>query len=451
MKRILLIDDDAILTMLLSGILKKSGYDVTTAPDGTTGLHYASTKNPELIITDYQMPDFTGMEVLGEIKKRLPDIPVIMLTAHGDVSLTIKAIQNGAFDFIEKPINPKEILEAIANGLKASERSKTLSEAITPGTRKSMEENLLAGKTPVMRDIFKNIGRVSMNKVNVVVMGETGTGKERVARMIHYSGISRDYPFISINCSAVGEEELDKELFGGLDARIKGGIRIGKLSKAGLGTIFLSEFTMLTPRLQARLLDFINNSLRHIETDQPPFSARIIASTSRNIDELVDQGLFMNELYYHLKVFSFQIPSLRHRKEDISELTNHILQQLNRSLNKKIHKIDDGVISQLQTYDWPGNVRELKNILMQAMILSHGDVLEQKHIIIPVKPIRETTPEPVADGISSSAPIQSLADVEKIHIQKIFSYTNRNKQETAKLLGITRPTLNAKLEKYGIV
>ena len=445
--RILIIDDDPVLTMLLAGILKKSGYDVITAADGTSGLETTKNKKPDLVITDYQMPDFTGLEVLDKLKASHPDMPVIVLTAHGDVSLTIKAIQNGAFDFIEKPIDPKEILAAIRNGLQALERSRSKVTTIKPEVRKSLEENLLVGKAPAMREIFKNIGRVSLNRVNVLITGETGTGKERVARLIHYSGVSHDHPLAVINCGATSEEELIKELFGTVDNRLKSGVRAGKLEQAGMGTVLLNEVTLLSPTLQARLLEIIKQQrLNPMEQGASgiDFNARVIASTSQNIEPLVESGQFLKNLYYRIREFSIHVPPLRERKDDIPELVNNLLQQLNRSLGKKVSTIDKEAYPLLKNHAWPGNIRELKNILTQAMILSHGDVVQAKHILIP-------KPEAATISDHPDTPLLTIAEVEKQHISMVLRRTNWNKQEAAAALGITRPTLNAKIEKYQIV
>ncbi len=359
--------------------------------------------------------------------------------------MTIKAIQNGAFDFIEKPVNPKEILEAIRSGLQSAERSQSRNEALKPTVRKTLEENLHVGKDPVMREIYKNIGRVSLNKVNVLITGETGTGKERVARLIHYSGISREHPMVTVNCSTISEEELTKELFGTKDARMKSGIRSGKLEQAGLGTVFLNEVSRLSLNLQARLFEIIQK-YQEDEMGRPSltrsFIGRIIATTSFDIEAMVHEGTFLKDLYYQIKEFSIHVPPLRERKHDIPELVNHLLQQLCRSLDKRIDHVQEEIIPLLQSYSWPGNVRELKNILTQAIILSHNGMLQKKHIIIP-KP--ET-----ADYEEDKTSVSSLADIEKIHITKVLSITKWNKQEASTLLGITRPTLNAKIEKYGI-
>lgn len=446
MNRILIIDDDPVLTMLLSGILRKSGFDVLTAGDGTSGLKLTATAKPELVITDYQMPDYTGLEVLDKLKGQYPNLPVILLTAHGDVSLTIKAIQNGAFDFIEKPIDPKEILAAIRNGLQAAERLRDKTAAITPSVRKTLEENLLVGKDPVMREIFKNIGRVSLSRVNVLITGESGTGRERVARLIHFSGVSRDHPIIVVNCGAANEEELERELFGNADNRMKSGMREGKLTQAGQGTVVLNEVTLLPLGLQAKLVEAIKKQgveRTGEEMTTPPFHARVVATTSQSAGQAIEAGTFLKELFYQVNEFTIRVPPLRDRKEDIPELVNNLLHQLNRSFEKRVVSIDDEVFVTLQAHDWPGNIKELKNILTQAMILSHSGILETKHFIIPKKQER------VADRPEASD-IRPLADIEKDHISRVLKHTNWNKQEASSLLGITRPTLNAKIEKYQI-
>jgi len=205
MSKILAIDDDSIIRTLLSNSLSKAGYNVVTAADGESGLMKAANEKPDIVITDYQMPGISGLDVITELKKSYPGLPVILLTAHGDVALTIKSIQLGAYDFIEKPIQMQEVLEVIKNGLEISRQSQTLVETITPEIRKVIEDNLLVGKTPVMREIFKNSGRISINKVNVLITGDTGTGKELIARIVHFSGITREHPLVVVNCSALNE------------------------------------------------------------------------------------------------------------------------------------------------------------------------------------------------------------------------------------------------------
>lgn len=444
MKKVLIIDDDEIILLLLNNLLKKSGYEVMTATDGESGLILAKSRNPDLVVTDYKMPGISGLDVVQELGRNQPGLPVIVLTAHGDVSLTIKTIQAGAYDFIEKPIQPKELLEAIRNGIQASIQSQSLSETISFTARKAIEDNLLAGKTPVMREIFKNIGRISLNKMSVLITGETGTGKEQVARLIHYSGITRDHPMLVVNCSASDDEQLEQEIFGSgkglFDSNRKE--RLGKLEQAGEGTLFIDEFPQLSLNLQAKLLRVLQEMAfaKDSNEQKPVLQARIIASSNKSLDDLVEEGKLLKELYFNLRVFNIELPALRHRIEDIPELLSHMIQKLNRKLNKNILKVEDGVIEMLKNYNWPGNIREMENVLTQAIILSRGDVLEREHVHLNQR-------DKVFSRLDQKN-LVSLADVEKEHIRIVLKAVNWSKLEASRILDITRPTLNAKIEKY---
>ena len=447
MSKILVIDDDSIIRTLLSNSLSKSGYVVITANDGESGIKKAESEKPDLVITDYQMPGLSGLDVLNELKRTQPGIPVILLTAHGDVALTIKSIQLGAYDFIEKPIQLQEVLEIIKNGLEVSRQSQILIETISPEARKVIEENQLVGKTPSMREIFKNIGRISMNNVNVLITGDTGTGKELIMRLIHFSGITREHPLVVVNCSALNESVFTNELFGYAAGAYPEAVtsKKGKFELAGEGSIFLDNISDLSEAMQTRLLRVI----QEMEFEKPgsqeliPLKARIIASTNKDLEELVRTGKFREELYYRLKGFTIALPPLRKRKEDIEELVKHLIQKLNRKLNKNILKIGDGVIDLLKRHSWPGNVRELENTLMQAMIMTRSDVLEKEHIIVYNQQQQSSHTEDEFILVPISA-------VEKVHIQKVLDKLNWNKLEASKVLEITRPTLNAKIKRYDL-
>ena len=447
MSKILVIDDDSIIRTLLSNSLSKSGYTVITANDGESGIKKAESEKPDLVITDYQMPGLSGLDVLNQLKKTQPGIPVILLTAHGDVALTIKSIQLGAYDFIEKPIQLQEVLEIIKNGLEISRQSQLLIETISPEARKVIEENQLVGKTPAMREIFKNIGRISMNNVNVLITGDTGTGKELIMRLIHFSGITREHPLVVVNCSALNESVFTNELFGYVAGAYPEALtsKKGKFELAGEGSIFLDNISDLSEAMQTRLLRVI----QEMEFEKPgsqeliPLKARIIASTNKDLEELVRNGKFREELYYRLKGFTIALPPLRKRKEDIEELVKHLMQKLNRKLNKNILKIGDGVIDMLKRHSWPGNVRELENTLMQAMIMTRSDVLEKEHIIV-------YDQQQQSNHIDDESILVPISAVEKVHIQKVLDKLNWNKLEASKVLEITRPTLNAKIKRYDL-
>lgn len=426
MKSILLIDDDPVVRSLVSGILRKNGYNVFVAKDGREGIDLTKEKQPDLVITDYQMPGISGIEVLGKIKKMNAAMPVIMLTAHGDATLTIKSIQEGAFDFIEKPINSKELLQTIKNGLVTVAPQEEESEGVSIQQKK--DENIMVGKTPVMLNVFKNIGRVSNNNINLLITGETGVGKERLARLIHHTGPNANNPLLLINCKSVDKSEL-------ADLFEKG---------VNQGSLLLDEVGSMDLDTQLVLMNLIEKTNQQASQGAKP-AYRMISIDRSDLNDLSEQGLFLKELLYHLKVFVFEIPPLRDRKEDIPYIVHHLIQQLNPELAKNINHVEDGVMPLLQSHQWPGNVRELKNVLMQAMVLSQSDTLQKKNIRIQGLPMATKEQKEVL-----KADLRPLADVEKEHIAKTLHLLRWNKQETAAVLGITRPTLNAKIDKYGL-
>ncbi len=428
MEKILVIEDDPVSRTLLSEILKKSGYEVLIAKNGHEGIELATSNRPDLVITDFQMPGMTGVEVLASLKELNPLLPVIMLTAYGDASLTIKSMQSGAFDFIEKPINPKELVQVVRNGLRTSGNiypDKQTEEE----RRRQKDENIMVGKSTAMLSIFKNIGRLSQNFVNVLILGGSGTGKERLAKLIHHSGPNTDKPLTVIICKALNEDDFKRAFLNGVKS----------------GTIVLDEVGSLSYEMQSLLLELLEKYPQHSVHGEGS-NYRIISTSRLDISKMAEEEVFLKELYYQLNVFTFHLPPLKERIADVPFLVDHLVQELNQSLDKNITKIEDGIIQLFQAYDWPGNTRELKNVLMQAMVLSHGDLLQKKHIRI-----EGVTADEAVGRESVNIQMQSLDDVEKEHIAKVLSVLGWNKQDAAATLGITRPTLNAKIEKYGLV
>jgi two-component system response regulator AtoC len=450
MEKILVIEDDKITRRLIKEILSRTGYDVIEAEDGAKGLEAFKSEKPDLVITDYQMPVMNGLRVLSEVRSGNPNVPVIMLTGFGDIALTIKSIQIGAFDFLEKPINAPQLKEIVTSALNSVQSSKKHEDVLKEGISidKKIQENILIGKSPQIKEIFKNIGRVSLNKVNVLIEGESGTGKELIARLIHYSGITRDKPLVVVNCSALTETLLESELFGHEKGSFTGSLKTkkGKFEMAEDGTIFLDEISEINLNTQVKLLRVIQElEFERVGGETTiPMQARIIAATNKKLEKLIEEGKFREDLYYRLKVFTVQLPPLRERKDDIKDLTVHFLTKLNKRFNKNVSKIGDGVIEFLQQHYWPGNVRELENTIMQAIVMSKNDVLEVDNIKINTR---------VVEGVNTmdtfeAGPLRSLADIEKQYIKHVLDEVKWNKIEASRILEITRPTLNAKIEKY---
>ena len=451
MEKILIIDDDKLVRRIIKMSLLNAGYDIIEAEDGESGLKLVRSEHPDLVICDYQMPGITGLEVLLEINKLKINLPVIVLTGFGDVVLTIKSIQLGAFDFLEKPVNATMLKTTVQRAINSVKRSNSLTKVLhnDVSSESMLEDNILVGKTPQMKEIFKNIGLISMNKVNVLIQGDTGTGKELIARLIHFSGITRDKPLVVVNCSALTESLLESELFGHVKGSFTDSIRDkkGKFELAGEGSIFLDEISEISLNTQVKLLRVI----QELEFEKVggeatiPMKARIITASNKNLEKLIEEGKFREDLYYRLKVFTINLPPLRERKEDINDLVIHFLYKLNKRFNKNVTKIGDGVIEMLQHHTWYGNVRELENTILQAIVMSKNDVLEKENIILNDR-MHDTS-----EKITELPEFRSLASLEKYHIKRILDEVKWNKVEASRILDITRPTLNAKIEKYNIV
>lgn len=449
MAKILIIDDDRFNRHLLKETLKSEGYAIIEAADGESGVKAVHSENPDIVITDYQMPGISGLEVLTEALKFRNNLPVIILTEHGDVGLTIKSIQMGAYDFLEKPFKPQQLKSIVGDALNLLHISQTLNGVLPEDISADNADRLLVGKTAQMKEIFKNIGRISMNKANILIQGETGTGKELIARLIHYSGITNDKPLVTVNCSALTESLLESELFGHVKGSFTGSTRdkAGKFELAGEGTIFLDEISEISLNTQVKLLRVIQElEFEKVGGENTiPMKARIIAATNKDLEELIKQGKFREDLYYRLKVFTINLPPLRDRKEDIRDLTIHFLHKLNKRFNKNVVKIGDGVIELLQEHDWYGNVRELENTILQAIVMSKADVLEKENITFISR-----KPDPKLNGADHSLQFRTIAELEKFHIKRTLDQLRWNKVEVARYLDITRPTLNAKIEKYNL-
>ncbi len=447
MAKLLIIDDDEQVREILNVNLKELGHKVFLAENGAKGLKAVEKYSPDLIICDLIMPDMNGIQVLEKVKNYDPYIQVILFTAYYDMSSIIKAMQKGAFDYMQKPIDMEQLKIKINRALKIQSVSQQLEAYISEDFLEYQLDNSLIGRTPAMREIFKNIGQLSSNKVSVLIQGESGTGKELIAKVIHYNGVSKDQPFVAVNCTALSRELLESELFGHVKGAFTGAIKDkkGKFELAREGTIFLDEISEMSLDLQAKLLRVLQErEFEKVGGEYTlPMKARIIAASNRDLEKLVEAGQFREDLYYRLKVFTINLPPLRERKEDIPLLVVHFLKKINKELHKNVMKIPMEVMELLQEYDWPGNVRELENILLQAVVLSSSDVLVKENILL--RKNNKTKDTPPAEELLS------LEEVEKRHIKYVLEKVNGDKQKAIQILGISKPTLYSKLEKYNLI
>jgi two-component system response regulator AtoC len=446
MESILIIDDDESFGETLEIFLADMGCRILRANNGKVGLDIIESEHPDLVITDYKMPQLNGLQVLKRVKEIDSKIQVIMLTAFEDMDSTIKAMQLGAYDYVEK-LELERIKAITKRALESKKLSERLVIAISEDSSDYQLENSLVGSTKAMKEIYKKIGKISSTKINVLIQGESGTGKELITKIIHYTGVTHDQPFIAVNCTALSESLLESELFGHVKGAFTGAIRDkkGKFELAEEGTIFLDEISEISPNLQVKLLRVLQE--REFERVGGeitiPMKARVVSASNKNLAELVKLGKFREDLFYRLKVFTIEIPPLRERKEDIPKLVVHFLKKINKELHKNVWKIPYEVMEILQTHEWVGNVRELENTLLQAVVLAKGDVMEKEYILLKHNEI-------VINNKTNIANL-SLADIEKSHIMLVLEEVNWDKQMASKILGIAKTTLYNKIETYGLI
>lgn len=446
MSRILVVDDDESIRETLCNYLSRMNYDVDNAVDGKEALLKVKKERPDLVISDIRMPSLTGIELMVAAKEINPNIHFILMTAYDDMETTIQAIQKGAYDYIEKPLEISKLKIIIERALNNKILSDRL-ESVIRGTEYSeKQKNIIIGKSPLMKSVLKKIGQVADNRVTTLIQGESGTGKELVAKAIHYSGITKDEPFVAVNCTALTESLLESELFGHVKGSFTGSIRDkkGKFELADKGTLFLDEISEISANLQVKLLRILQEKeFERVGADYTiQMKARVIVATNKNLQKLVDAGKFREDLFYRLNVVTIDVPPLRERREDIPLLINHFLKKINSELHKNVFKVSDEAMELLLNHDWVGNVRELENTLMQAIVLSNGDVLEADNVLL--RKVDKINSE--FDDITKF----SLSDMEKLHIKNMLNAVNWDKPLAAKYLGISLPTLYSKIETYKI-
>ena len=446
--KIVVIEDDPLFREYLKIALQKITNRLNFFTDGSSGLAQLSELKPDLVITDLKLPDITGIEILAKVKEIDPSIQVIIMTAYADMSNIIQSMQLNAYDIIKKPFEMEKFLAIVNQALESRSLDGGRSIDINEEKYEAKKESILIGNSPAIYELYKKIGKVSSNRVSVLIQGESGTGKELVAKIVHGSGITKNKPFIAVNCSALTETLLESELFGHVKGSFTDASRNkkGKFELAEDGTIFLDEISEISQSLQVKLLRVIQEKEFEKVGDEltVPMKARLIVATNKNLADLVNQGRFREDLYYRLKVFSIEIPPLRDRKSDLPALITHFLRKINAELSKNVTIIPYEVMELLQSCDWVGNVRELENTLMQAVILAKGNILEKDCILFGGINQNNNHNQPHSDAK------MSLAELEKNHIKIVLEEVNWDKREACKILGIAKTTLYNKLEIYDI-
>jgi two-component system response regulator AtoC len=447
MANVLVIDDEVGVRESLSLILSMEGYQVESAESGLSAVKLIDDgKNYDFIICDIRMPGMDGIQFLKEIKNRDLGSILIMISAYGTVETSLEAIKCGADDYINKPINPDELILR----MRMAEEKKRLRREIISlrrelGKGKGFEEIVFASEK--IKGVVEFAKRISEYKTTVLITGESGTGKELIARAIHETSPRRDKPFVAVNCAAIPDTLLESELFGYVKGAFSGahGTKKGLFEEAHGGTLFLDEIGEFPLQLQPKLLRVLQEEeIRRLgDTKTVKIDVRIITATSRDLGQDVRQGIFREDLYYRLNILPVHIPPLRERKEDIAILLEHFLQKYNQKLNRKIKGVSPSAMSEILEYPWPGNVRELENVIERAMILTDSEYIQRIDLSLRENDFRMNT---LIDSLSLEEAWQRL---EKAYIEKALSKTDGNRTQAAKLLGLSRRALLYKLKQYG--
>ncbi|WP_286965271.1 sigma-54-dependent transcriptional regulator [Flavobacterium sp. UBA4854] len=450
MPKILLIEDDIAFCKLLEKFLIKKSYEVTTTFSATEAREAVKNESFDLILTDLRLPDSDGIGLMSEFKNSHPHIPVILMTGYSDVNTAVKAIKNGAADYISKPFNPDEVLLVITNALqmpKTEEEETPVKEKKTIKKQASTGENeFVKGISVASKKLLDHIQLVSPTDMSVLIIGESGTGKEIIAKSIHQQSRRKDNNFIAVDCGAIPKELAASEFFGHLKGSFTGAIsdKKGYFEAANGGTLFLDEIGNLSYENQIQLLRALQErkikpvgSNKEINVD-----IRIITATNEDLREAVKNGDFREDLYHRINEFSIQSPSLKERGEDLMIFADYFLEKANQQLHKDVIGFSPEVVSIFQNYSWPGNLRELQNCVKRATLLTRGDFIESD--VLPAEFFQIQKQQPAANEVFS------LSENEKETIISALSKTQNNKSEAAKLLKITRKTLYNKLKQYNI-
>lgn len=453
MSKILVVDDESSVRASLAELLVEEGYKVIEADGGGAAMQLLERERPDLLISDIQMPDMNGLEAFHTIKKAYPKLPVIIMTAYGTTETAIEAMMLGAFDYHLKPFDPARMLETVEHALECvrlMKRRVTIDAAADPS-----HEDAIIGQSDPMQEVYKAIGRVAPTEASVLIRGETGTGKELVARAIYHHSLRKDKPLLMVNCVAIPDTLLESELFGHEKGAFTGAHsrRIGKFEQANGGTIFLDEIGDIPLMTQAKLLRVLQE--RRFErvggNETVRVDVRVLAATNRDLEAAIHSGKFREDLYHRIDVVTITIPPLRERDGDLGKLARYFIKHFARELKIDEPVLSEGALQALQTYPWPGNVRELEHCIQRALIFTHGYPVQKDD----VEHALQRSGHEEAHAISSqTCPIRvgmTLDQVESEFLKLTLAATNGNKKEAARMLGISRRAIYDKLKKFSLI
>jgi len=441
---ILVVDDDLNILAVLEARLSSIDYQVLTATGGEEALEILKSKPVDLMITDVKMPGMGGMDLFPAAQAARPGLPVMFLTAYGTIPDAVKALKAGAIDYLTKPFNGRDLISKVQEVLKKSAPRPTF-DTLPP-----LSESLWGGKSPAMRELYDIVDRLARSDVNVLILGESGVGKERIARMLHHRGPRREQPFLVVDCGSTPAGLLESELFGHVRGAFTHAIKDkkGLMEAADKGTLFLDEIGNISSDMQMRLLRFLEDrKIRRIgDLKEIPVNCRVISATNIDLPEEVAAGNFREDLYYRLRVVTLKIPPLRERREDIPILAQQFVENFCKNENLEPVKLPAETIKWLCDYPWPGNVRELKNALEGGVVLCRDGVLRKSDLSLSGLP---DAPQKSLAGAGDTSAL-SLEESERNAILRALQQAGYVQKEAANLLGISRRAIHYKIKKYGI-
>ena len=453
METILIVDDEKNYLVVLEALLGSEGYEILTADNARNAIRLIEESELDLVITDIKMPGISGMELLEEAKKIAPDLPIIMMTAYGTIEMAVEAMKKRAYDYITKPFQNEELKLTVKKALenyRLIKENRFLSEALSD----RYGYGNIIGKSKPMLEIYDLIRKVAQSKASVLIAGASGTGKELIAKAIHYDSSRKDRPFVSVNCGALTETLLESELFGHEKGAFTGAVAMkkGRFELADGGTLFLDEVGEMPPALQVKLLRVLQEmefervgGTKTIQVD-----VRVLSASNKNLKEEVVEGRFREDLFYRLNVINIEVPPLRERVEDIRLLVNHFVQKYGQDESKNKIQLSAGAWKALYSYGWPGNVRELENAVERAVVLSSDGQIALEDLPIELSGKQEALD--VERFIPLGAPLQTtLEQIEEKLVRRALKQCNNIQSHAAEMLGITKSLIQHKMKKYNII
>ncbi|GMV06567.1 MAG: sigma-54-dependent Fis family transcriptional regulator [Gemmatimonadota bacterium] len=456
--KILTVDDEQVVCESIRRVLSAEGYDVSTSTSSKGGLELLRKEHYDLLLVDIKMPEMDGIELLKAARDISPETEVVIITGYATIETAVEAIKLGAFDYLEKPVSPPQLLVAAARAL---ERKQLVD--LTRRLRSELESRHRIGNvicsSPPMRKVMQLVSRVAPTNSTVLITGETGTGKDVIARAIHYNSARKDGPFVVADCASLSESLLESELFGHVRGAFTGAVkdRKGLAESARGGTLFLDEISTISPQIQGSLLRLLQErEIRPVGSDKPvTVDVRLIAATNRDLQELVDEGTFREDLFYRMSVFTIRLPALRERPEEIPLLAHHFIQNFAREFSKPIDSITPRAMAVLEAHEWPGNVRELEHAIERAVLLADGRTIDVE--AIPTGGEHSGTiwgdvPDDAATLAERKQELRATAveRVERLFVLKALRRAGWNVSQAARDVGMARPNLHALMRKHGI-